>query len=363
MAAGGAAFTGAVVVLARRQLMSFRYTLGWMALSFIGVLGAVLTPLVQPVAELFGMSPTGVLLAGATFVLLVIALQLSVSVSGLQAQVREMAEAHALLPRPVGGAGRTELDGVTASPKVLVVVPAWNEAVTVGAVVGEVRGHGYDVLVVDDGSVDDTAVEAAKAGALTVRLPVNLGVGAALRCGFRFAVTHGYDAVVQVDADGQHPAHAIDALVDAAVATGAHLVVGSRWAADDAGMRVGRVRRAVMNAMARTASRAAGVTITDSTSGFRVISEPLLSAFAVSFPAHYLGDTYEAVISAGRAGYTVREIAVAMRDRSHGRSSASPLAAARLTFRALVVAATGLHFPLRPAGDATRSAGWRVDTT
>lgn len=97
--AGGAAFSGAVVVLARRRLISFRYTLGWIALALIGMLGAALIPLVEPVADIFDMSPTGVLLAGATAVLLVIALQLSVSVSGLQAQVRDVAEAHALLAR------------------------------------------------------------------------------------------------------------------------------------------------------------------------------------------------------------------------------------------------------------------------
>jgi hypothetical protein len=103
-----------------------------------------------------------------------------------------------------------------------------------------------------------------------------------------------------------------------------------------------------MAGMGRIASRATGARITDSTSGFRAIREPLLSEFARTFPAHYLGDTYEAVITAGRAGYTVREVSVAMRDRAHGQSSASPLAAVRLTLRALVVAATGLHFPIRP---------------
>jgi hypothetical protein len=99
IAVSGAAFSGVVVALARRRLISFRYTLGWIALSVIGMLGAALTPLVEPLAQTFGMSPTGVLLAGATVVLLVIALQLSVSVSGLQAQVRDVAEAHALLAR------------------------------------------------------------------------------------------------------------------------------------------------------------------------------------------------------------------------------------------------------------------------
>ena len=238
-----------------------------------------------------------------------------------------------------------------APQRVLVVVPTWNEAATVAGVVAEVHSHGYDVVVIDDGSTDGSAHEAARAGAATVRLPINLGVGAALRCGFRYAVDHGYEAVVQVDADGQHPVAAIDTLVEAATATGAHLVIGSRFVAEEAGMRVGRLRRAVMAGMARTASRATGTRITDSTSGFRVIREPLLSEFARTFPAHYLGDTYEAVMTAGRAGYSVREVAVAMRDREHGQSSASPLAAVRLTVRAVVVAATGLHFPIRPLED------------
>lgn len=103
---GAVTFWTLVAVLASRQLLSLRYALGWSAISLIGVLGALLTPLIEPIADLFGMSPTGVLLTGATVVLLVIALQLSVSVSGLQAQLRDVAEAHALL------AGRVEdLDG------------------------------------------------------------------------------------------------------------------------------------------------------------------------------------------------------------------------------------------------------------
>lgn len=95
--AGGSLFCAAVFALARRQLISLRYALGWTLISCIGILGALLTPLVEPVARLFGMSPTGVLLTGATVVLLAIALQLSVSVSGLQSELRDIAEAHALL--------------------------------------------------------------------------------------------------------------------------------------------------------------------------------------------------------------------------------------------------------------------------
>lgn len=233
--------------------------------------------------------------------------------------------------------------------RILVVMPAWNEAASVASVVADVRRHGFDVLVVDDGSTDATSELAAGAGAATLRLPVNLGVGAALRCGFRYAVAHGYDGVVQVDADGQHPAGSIVRLIEEARATGAHLLVGSRFAAEEAGMRVSRLRRVVMGILARSASRAAGTRITDASSGFRLIREPLLSQFARTFPAHYLGDTYEAVVTAGRAGYMVREVAVTMTDRAHGTSSVSPVQATQLTLRAAIVAGARIHFPVDPA--------------
>lgn len=230
----------------------------------------------------------------------------------------------------------------------LVVIPAWNESKSVDKVVEGVRSAGFDALVVDDGSTDDTAVVAAAAGAAVVRLPINLGVGGAMRCGFRYAVDHGYNRVVQCDADGQHPPETIASLVASQAASGAHLLIGSRFHPDAEGYPVGVIRKAVMRLLGRSASRAVGCPIRDATSGFRVFAEPLLSAFAATFPAHYLGDTYEAVIAAGRAGYTVEEVPVAMQRRAHGTSSASPIAAARLTVRALVVVATRLHFSIAP---------------
>lgn len=241
-----------------------------------------------------------------------------------------------------------------ADERLLVVVPAWNEEASVASVVAELRSSGYDVVVVDDGSTDRTAREADRAGAKVVRLPLNLGVGAALRCGFRYAVDHGYQAVVQVDADGQHPIARIADLVRLSTESGAHLLTGSRFLGDQPGMAIGKLRRIVMAMLARSATKACRTRITDATSGFRIIRHPLLGQFAASFPSHYLGDTYEAIVSAGRAGYVVGEMAVEMRDRSHGQSSASPIAAIRFTVRAAIVAATRLQFPIEPtaASDA-----------
>jgi glycosyltransferase involved in cell wall biosynthesis len=209
---------------------------------------------------------------------------------------------------------------------VLVVVPAWNEERSVGRVVEELRSLGYATLVVDDGSVDRTAEVAERAGARVLRLPVNLGVGGALRCGFRYAVSEGYAVVVQCDADGQHDPVEIARLLDTMRATGAELVVGSRFAEPDTDYHVGAVRKIAMHHFAHLATRRVGTTITDATSGFRAIRGSLLGSFAASYPAEYLGDTIEALVRAGRSGGRVAEVGVHMRPRASGVSSATTLA-------------------------------------
>jgi glycosyltransferase involved in cell wall biosynthesis len=230
---------------------------------------------------------------------------------------------------------------------VLVVIPAFNEEQSVGSVVASVRALGYPALVVDDGSHDRTSDAAATAGAVVLRLPVNLGVGGALRCGFRYAVTHGYRVVVQCDGDGQHDAAQIATLLAAMAEHDAQLVIGSRFASGSSSYEAGRGRRFAMRRLARMASRRTGVTITDATSGFRAIGGSLLGAFAATYPTEYLGDTIESLARAGRAGYRVVEVPVEMRAREMGVSSASPISSAWYLLR--VVAAVWLQ-RYRPSG-------------
>ena len=230
-----------------------------------------------------------------------------------------------------------------AQSDVLIVVPAFNEAASIGDVIRELKLHSYDVLVVSDGSTDITAEVARKNGARVLDLPINLGVGGALRAGFRFALSEGYLAVVQVDADGQHPANEIADLINAANAQQAQMVIGSRFISADTSMQVGYTRRMVMRILAHSSSKATGITITDTTSGFRIITQPLLGKFAQTFPTNYLGDTYEAVVAAGRAGYKVVEIPAALRERTAGKSTASIAQSVRFTFKGLVVALLRLH--------------------
>jgi glycosyltransferase involved in cell wall biosynthesis len=226
---------------------------------------------------------------------------------------------------------------------VLVIVPAFNEQESISAVLRTLLDNKYQILVVDDGSVDKTRSLAQGAGANVLTLPFNLGVGGALRAGFKFAVRNQYRAVVQVDADGQHDASQIVSLIETANESGAHLVLGSRFQRSAESMTVPVVRRQVMRLLSALASRATGTTITDATSGFRLIQDPLLSEFAKVFPSYYLGDTYEALISAGRAGFVVREIPTVIVNRTHGTSSASTRQSVKFIFKSVVVAGLGIH--------------------
>jgi hypothetical protein len=152
---------------------------------------------------------------------------------------------------------------------------------------------------------------------------------------------------VQVDADGQHPADEIVHLLNEANTSGAHLVIGSRFLSDGTSMEVGRVRRFVMRLLARSATNATQSPITDATSGFRVIQQPLLTEFSRTFAVNYLGDTYEALIAAGRAGYVVREIPAALRPRQNGESTASLVQAVTFTLKGLAVTALRIHPRIR----------------
>lgn len=243
----------------------------------------------------------------------------------------------------------------THQPRVLVVVPALDEQDCIAGVVADVRAGGWTCLVVDDGSTDLTSDVAEAAGAVVLRLPINLGVGGALRTGFRYAIAHGYDCVVQVDADGQHVADHIHELLGAldAGAEPADIVIGSRFAAGG-DHPMSRIRRWCIHLLSFVIARSGGVRVTDPTSGFRAIRRPLLDAFAGDFPHHYLGDTFEAVLVAARRGYRVAEVPVTMRERQGGRPSADLYALVQAMLRACTIVFTGTTFdlPPRPVADA-----------
>ncbi len=221
----------------------------------------------------------------------------------------------------------------------LVIVPAWNEQDSVGATVREIHDTNptVDVLVVDDGSGDRTADVAAAAGASVVRLPFNLGVGGAMRTGYRHALRSGYDVAVQIDADGQHDPRYVEALIaELDGPEGVDICIGSRFAHPDDPYRVRGPRRWAMFLLARVLSRLAGTTLTDVTSGFRTCNRRAMTVFAEHYPAEYLGDTVESLVIATRVGCRIGQLPVDMRPRAGGQASASPVRAAIFLCRAVV---------------------------
>lgn len=226
--------------------------------------------------------------------------------------------------------------------RVLIMVPAWNEAASIGDVVAEIRGElpGVDVLVIDDGSTDNTEAVARQAGAAVVRLPYNLGVGGARRLGFRYAKAHGYQVAVQVDADGQHDPRYVPKLIDGLQE--ASLVIGARFAGEGEYQARG-ARRLAMVVLSFVLSKMAKQRLTDTTSGFRACDRSLIELFAEWYPVEYLGDTVETTVRVLRLGYKVTQVPVAMRQRFAGAPSKSPVKAVMYLGRAffsLVLAVT-----------------------
>lgn len=209
----------------------------------------------------------------------------------------------------------------------LVVLPAFNEEASIGAVIREIKQHlpGVTCLVVNDGSSDKTTEIAGNEGALVAELPYNLGVGGAMRVGFSFALEQGYSNVVQVDADGQHNPADIQTLLEELER--ADLILGARFAGE--GDYVARgPRKWAMILLAKLLSKSADVELTDTTSGFRASGPRAVKLFAQHYPAEYLGDTVESLVIASRAGLKIRQVPVAMRERMGGSPSQSPAKAA-----------------------------------
>ncbi len=195
----------------------------------------------------------------------------------------------------------------------LIVIPAFNEEGHIASVLESIQLAAPDlpVLVVDDGSADGTAGRARKAGARVVSHPFNLGYGAALQTGYRYALARGYARVVQMDADGQHEASFIRSIVPA-LEEGFDLVLGSRFLHAQS-YRPPLARRLGIALFSAAASWAAGWRITDATTGFQGLSRRLIRFYDSQgrFP-HDCPDA-NMIIRAARAGFRIRELPVRMR--------------------------------------------------
>jgi len=202
----------------------------------------------------------------------------------------------------------------------VVLIPAYNEEASIASLLGEIHKclPCTDVVVINDGSADRTAVVARENGAEVLDLPCNLGVGGAVQAGFCYAYEHGYEYAIRCDGDGQHSPSEMKNLVEAIKASNVDLVLGSRFLGEG-GYKSTWIRYCGINGLAAFLSFICKRKVTDPTSGFQILNRPLLYFFSRMYPMDY--PEPEALALMRREGYDFCEIPATFRERTAGKST------------------------------------------
>jgi len=210
-------------------------------------------------------------------------------------------------------------------PRTLVLIPAYNEGARIAEVIGRVRNvvPDYDILVVNDGSRDNTATVAASAGATVVSHPFNMGYGVAIQTGYKYAHANGYDFLTQIDGDGQHDPAYIPQLLKPVVSGESDFAIGSRFLEVES-YDPSLARRIGMAFFRKIVSLVTGTRITDSTSGYQAFNKDVIRFFTTEvFPCDY--PDADMLITLHLAGFRIRELPVRMYANVEGKSMHSGL--------------------------------------
>jgi glycosyltransferase involved in cell wall biosynthesis len=235
----------------------------------------------------------------------------------------------------------TAVEPELARRRRIAIVPAMNEEKMIGRVIEEIRAFdpGFEIVVVDDGSVDRTATIAERLGVRVLRLPFNLGIGGAVQTGYQYARDNGFELAVQVDGDGQHDPAEIARLVGPILEGRADMVVGTRFA-EGGGYRGTPLRRVGIRLFAALVSLIVRQRVTDTTSGFRAVNRKGIRLFATDYPHDY--PEVEANVLISRHKLTMVEVPVCMRIRETGRSSITALRSVYYMTKVLLALFIGL---------------------
>jgi hypothetical protein len=217
----------------------------------------------------------------------------------------------------------TVADGIVLmnrDKKVLVIIPAYNEAENIEQVVRHMssRAPQYDYLVVNDGSTDDTLKLCRQAGFHYLDLPINMGIGGAVQAGYIYARKNDYDIAVQMDGDGQHDIAYLEQLLAPILANQADVVIGSRFLEKE-GFQSTASRRLGINILSGLIRLVTGKKIVDVTSGYRAVNRMFIDIYSKDYPMDY--PEPEAIVAAIMHRGRVQEVPVQMRAREGGSSS------------------------------------------
>jgi glycosyltransferase involved in cell wall biosynthesis len=200
------------------------------------------------------------------------------------------------------------------------MIPAYNEALALPGLLSEIKAVLPEaaVLVIDDGSSDQTAAVARQSGVDVIRMPYNAGVGTAVQTGFQYALRNGYDYLLRMDGDGQHPPKEAKHLLETMQSNDVDLVVGTRFGGEQ--KMISTVLRYLgVRFLAVFLSLICRSRVTDPTSGFWLVNRRLLYVFSHSYPCDY--PEPEALAFVRRLGYSFAEVPVTFRQRELGQSS------------------------------------------
>lgn len=219
--------------------------------------------------------------------------------------------------------------------RVLAIIPSFNEEASLPTTLRELTEFrpDIDIVVVDDGSSDDTSKIAMDMGVDVVRLPVNLGVGGAVQTGYLYALRHGYDVAFQCDADGQHRPDQVEFLISPVLSGEYDVVLGSRFL-KDTGYKAPIARSSMMWLLRTLISAAIGQPVTDTTSGFRAYNRRAIRFMTMNCSCDF--PDIDAIVRVVRSGFRFREISVPMRERVAGKSMFTPWRATYYMIRSLM---------------------------
>ena len=204
--------------------------------------------------------------------------------------------------------------------KKIVIIPAYNEQNNIINVIRDLQANasGFDYVIINDGSTDDTISLCIENGLNVVNLPVNLGIGACVQTGYKYALENGYTVAVQFDGDGQHEAKYLEKMYDAMIKTGSDMVIGSRYLAKN-GFQSTTLRRIGIRILSKLIKLLHKQEIKDVTSGLRMVNSRLMAAFSEYYPYDY--PEPETIAFCIRKNFKITEVPVTMRPRMEGDSS------------------------------------------
>lgn len=204
--------------------------------------------------------------------------------------------------------------------KVLIIIPAYNEQDNIINVIQDIMNDAssYDYIIINDGSTDHTKKILQENKFNYINMPVNMGIGVAVQTGYKYAYEKGYDIVIQFDGDGQHRAKYISEMVRIISDNKADMVIGSRFV-DKQGYQSTFLRRLGIKYFKFLIWFISGISITDSTSGFRACNRKIIELFTNYYPQDY--PESESIMSINRKNLKISEIPVQMQKRNGGKSS------------------------------------------